>query len=146
MDNLGSIAERWAAMLATSASLKAWCGEKYGEDPTVYLGLNVKKPPSEADCPVVVVLPESTEMTNEGYPNDATITILWSVANEEQEEDDDGVRIMTGLSESEEFGREIWDVIQTDGTVYPQSVTFELDPAGSFPQFPGSMEIVIKYK
>ena len=146
MDNLGAIASRWATMLATSTALAAWCDEKYGSELTVFLGLNLKKPPTEDDCPCAIVLPESTQMTDETWPNDATISILWSVSNSETEEDDDGVQVMTGLVESEEFGREIWDVIYTDTTVTPQTVSFELDPAGSFPQFPGSMEITVKYK
>lgn len=146
MDTLGAISTRWAAMLATSETLAAWTDEKCGKEPKIFLGLNLKKPPTEDDCPCVIVLPESTQMTDESYPNDATISILWSIANSETEEDDDGVQVMMGLLESEEFGREIWDVLYQDSTVKPQSVSFELDPAGSFPQFPGSMEISVKYK
>ena len=146
MDNLGAIAARWAGLLAASTTIAAWCDDHYGRELSVFLGLNLKKPPTEDECPCVIVLPESTQLTDESYPNDATISILWSVANSETDEDDNGVHVMTGLMESEEFGREIWDVLYQDDAVVPQSVSFELDPAGSFPQFPGSMEISAKYK
>ena len=146
MDNLGAIASRWADLLAESSALKSWCDEKYGKEPHVYLGLNLKAPPGEDECPVVIVLPVSTTLTDESWPNDAVISVMWSVKNSETEEQDNGVFILTGLLESEEFGREIWDVLYQDKTVIPQTIQFEVDPAGSFPQFPGSMEITVKYK
>ncbi len=79
MDNLGAIASRWADMLATSTALNAWCEEKYGQEPHVCLGLNLKAPPGEDECPVVIVLPVSTTLTDESWPNDAVISVMWSV-------------------------------------------------------------------
>jgi hypothetical protein len=54
---LTNIATKWETTLAADDDLADFCETTFGKALSVFVGYNIKKPPTEADCPYIVIIP-----------------------------------------------------------------------------------------
>lgn len=144
---IGEIALRWAKRLKASEDLRGWCEEHLGTAAKVLYGIVLQDPPTEDDCPLIVVTPVRMELT-EGE-NSAVVSLGW-VITEDSRTDEDGVTVMEGLRLVEEFGREIWaELLKEEREAslvhFVEPVTFEVEGELFFPMFAGSMEVQVNF-
>lgn len=143
---LTSVLQAWRDVLKGSAEVKAWCQEKYGKDPKIFVGVNEKRPPKDTDCPFIVLmaLPKTEGLENSPYTY--SFLVGWSVLNKEIT-DIDGVIEYPGLYETDELGQMIWGLIQAASSEHPCSqmeYDINADSMDLLPQFPGAMLIDIE--
>lgn len=112
---LATIITAWAQALVRSAEINAFCLLQYRRTPTIFVGINKKKPPTEDDCPYIVIRPgakEEGELDAYSY----VISVGWAIKNENE------TRI------SEDNFEAAWDeVLKKDGDFL---IGLEGDPLG----------------
>lgn len=62
-----SIALIWASGLRADASLKEWAEKQFGRAPSISVGINFRRPPSERDAPFIAIIPEGTGAAESDY-------------------------------------------------------------------------------
>lgn len=62
-----SIALIWASALRADASLKEWSEKQFGRAPSMSVGINFRRPPSERDAPFIALIPEGTGAAESDY-------------------------------------------------------------------------------
>ena len=114
-----------------------YCQGKYERDPTVFVGINRKDPPKDADCPYIVILP-GVKAEGEDVPDfHYGLTVGWVISNEEMENNE-----LTGLGECDDLGQLILEAIKAICPDHPVStVTYELNPVDHFPKIIGEMQL-----
>jgi hypothetical protein len=86
---LMTIITAWGKALGQNAEINAFCLSKYNKTPTIYVGINKKKPPTEDDCPYIVIRPgvkEEGELDVYSY----VISVGWAIKNENETRIDEG--------------------------------------------------------
>ena len=141
---LTSIMNKWATILANDPAIKAFCQEKYALLPTVFIGFNEKKPPTVADCPVIIIFPGNKD---EGLDQEVftyRLSIGWSIVNETADTTVLGIVKYVGVEEADALGQLIWSAIAEAPTGNPVSrIYFDLEAVAWFPQIPGRMDLEI---
>lgn len=140
---LYDIVKKWRDKLAQSPEIVNYCQEKYGKAPTIYVGVNLKKPPTENDCPYIVILPGASR-EGETEQNEYVVNIGWAIRND---------RIITvgniqelaGIAEVSKFGELILDAVVEANPSYPVTqIITSIEPVEFFPQLVGEMELTIE--
>lgn len=139
---LSTIAGAWRDALAADEGIRSWCLEHYGKALRIFVGINHKRPPTEADCPYIVIRPGVKE---EGELDEFTyvISVGWAIRNEHVTESD-GVIEQDGIAESDELGQLVYGVLVDLSPPSPVTkCVYELEPTEFWPQFVGQMELEI---
>lgn len=116
---------------------------RYGRAPTFYLGINVKDPPNEDNCPIVALYPLPESGGQEIHPWTHAVGVEWCVCNE-------GTRVISGVTEclglvdADELGQMILDIINADAEYVSNQVDYNISPVEKWPLFQGEMSIVAR--
>ena len=135
---------KWRDAIANSAAISAFCIEKYNKPLSLYVGIDGKKPPTDKNCPLVIVFPGGKVEGGGEAECRYTGSIGWSiiqpgVANQ------DGITENIGLYEADELGQLILTAIAEINPSYPVTrVEYSFESNEFFPQFPGRMDITIQ--
>ncbi len=139
------VARRYAAILDANVSLKGWSMSTFGKVPKIYVGVNLKKPPGADDCPAIVIIPQSVDAADVNAPPTGNILVGWNITNGETSEVGNIV-MLRGLEDAEAFAGRIFDILNEDSpTTTIISAQFQFDAVDAFPQFPGYMDLQIRY-
>jgi hypothetical protein len=141
--SLTAMAAKMANALATSTAINAFCASYFATTPNIYVGYNGKKPPSEKNCPYIVIVPDQK---NEGLQVDEQ-TYMFSVGFavlSDAVTTSGKITTQTGMSLCEQFGQLIYSALATAGNypVYQAGYVFELQ--AYWPQAIGQMDIEIR--
>jgi hypothetical protein len=60
--NINDLIVDFAEAVAEDITIKAWCQIHYSSDHKVYVGIDMRSPPQESDCPYVILYPERKEL------------------------------------------------------------------------------------
>lgn len=55
--NIITLVDKIITAISTNAALIMWCGTNYKKPPTIYKGIDLRKPPPSSECPVINVIP-----------------------------------------------------------------------------------------
>lgn len=136
--SLQTVWEKWRDAIRDSDSLSEFCTKKYGKDFKLIIGVNLKKSPSEDDCPCIAIDPgEKVEGPNV-MPWSYKIPVTWAISNQGVTADGKVVTL-DGLTECNEFGQLILSAIAEVNPSYPLDYSFEVDPVSFFPMFVGGI-------
>ena len=128
MHTTAGIAARFAAALSTNRPLREWSESHFGKALALRVGVDMRRPPDEADAPFAVFFPDS-ETTGPGRKgNDHEIGLLIGLSNEAVE-DRDGVLHLTGvlqLAECWELARKALEQAVPGVTLGDVSVEYQL--------------------
>jgi len=127
--------------LKNSAAIKTFCQTKYSKDPLIFIGFNAADPPTDGDCPAIIVFPgvksEGEEISEFSY----NLTVSWSILNKSPTVTNNVVEY-AGLYESDQLGHLIYDVLKNISANSPiSSAEYFIDATTSHPQFPGRLDI-----
>lgn len=134
---------KWRDAIANSAAISAFCIQNYGKPLSLYIGIDGKKPPTDKNCPLVIVFPGG-KVEGSGEPEYRyTGSIGWSII-QSNVNNHDGIAENTGLYEADELGQLILATIAEINPSYPVTrVEYSFESNEFFPQFPGRMDITI---
>lgn len=139
---LSTIVRKWRDLLVASDEIRAFCVEHYGKPAKVYVGVNAKRPPTEADCPYIVIRPgvkEEGELPEFTY----VLSVGWVVRNDEATETAATVE-QDGVYECDELGQLIYGCLAEASDSSPVTqVRYEIEPIDFAPQFVGEMQLEI---
>lgn len=136
--------EEFAAALAGNEVLRGWCVDRFGREPRICLGINGKAPPTGKDCPLVIL---SDGIASEGNDQDeiGAVVIEWSVSDDRISLRR-GAEICEGFLAAQTLGDLIWAALPDVTRDYKVSGrVYELEGMEFFPQFPGRMEVSVRF-
>lgn len=140
---LTTIIDTWQKALAESTEINDFCLEKYSKKPKIFVGINRKKPPTEDDCPYIVIRPgvkEEGELDSYSY----VISVGWAIKNG-KETQIGSVIAQDGVSESDDLGQMIYELLFDVSQYSPITLCqYELEPIEFWPQFVGEMALEIQ--
>lgn len=139
---LSTIVSAWRDALSQDPGIRAWCLEHYGKPARIFVGINRKRPPTEADCPYIVIRPGVKE---EGELDEFTyvISVGWAIRNESVTESDGAIE-QDGITESDELGQLIYGLLADLSPSSPVTkCVYELESVEFWPQYVGQMELEI---
>ncbi len=55
--NITTLLDKIITAVSTNASLITWCTTNYSKKPTIYKGIDLRKPPPSTECPVINIIP-----------------------------------------------------------------------------------------
>ena len=138
------IAREILRQIKNNAAIDQWAKAQYGKGITCFLGIGstTATMPSEEHVPFVIITEGTVIRGKAGNPESASITLGWDVIAQGQQ-DEDGIRILTGSTVSNDLGELIVDAIE-QVTAYYTVDSIEVTPATTEewgPRFPGIMTI-----
>ena len=141
---LSDITSKWRDALQASTSIQNYCIKKYKQTPKIYVGINGKKMPADADCPLIILYPgaktEGLELKEYSYK----LTVSWIIL-QAGATTTDNVTEYSGVTECDELGQLIYLELAGLSTDNPISeVNYSIEPVSYYPRFPGRMDITIK--
>ncbi len=97
------ILNKIAEILAADAGIEAWCQEKYGKSPTIWLGVDEEHPPGADDMPSIVIYTATRDEIEANVK-----TVQWSVhigcvVSNSEIVANGKTRTFTGMLQSEEL-------------------------------------------
>lgn len=139
---LMDIAAAWRDALLADAAIEAYCQARYGKPLKVYLGLNRRRPPTEKDCPLVVIDPGS-KIEGEGDYSYA-MPVGWAVYNEAVTTIDQSESLDV-LTECDELGQLILACLTAVSLNNPiTTIQYDIECRDWFPQCRGEMTLQIE--
>ena len=136
---ISDIVNKWKEALVSSEEINAFCMERYGRQPQIRIGVNKKRPPTESDCPVIVLRPGAKREGEYEETYTYVISVGWAIRNE-TEYVVGRTYEMQGTEEVDDLGQLILQEIQQISSNYPIStIDYELETIDFFPQFVGEM-------
>lgn len=137
---LSTIVRVWRDLLAENSAINDYCITHYGRTPKIFVGINAKKPPTEADCPYIVIRPgakEEGELEEFRY----VISVGWAVKNETQSQTGSVIE-QNGVYECDDLGQLIYQALAEASANSPVTrCQYEIEPVEFWPQFVGQMEL-----
>lgn len=140
---LMEIAMKQANALRDSEVIREFCLSKYNKLPQIIVGHNVKQKPGRDDCPAILI-PRMGKIEGEDNREFRYFTLIgWVIVND-QEVEEDGIRRLVGLEESDSLGQMIYETLCILNPNYPVSESnYEIDAVEFFPQIVGEMQLNI---
>lgn len=141
--NINTIKDALSAAIAADAALTAWCQTNYANDPTVFVGMDARNPPSVEKMPAVIVYPVSKSVGLARPQKDHEMVVdCWL--------HDSGMRERIGFSNIIEYAgihnvEEMRKLVETvaaglsDGETYLADAAIEYDVIEQFPIFSAAM-------
>lgn len=143
--SLNDIIDKWVTALSNNVSIIDFCANSYGATagPTIFVGLDAKNSPQEADCPYIIILDISKEEGPQQNQYSYRGQIGWAI-KQANTTTTDKVKQLDGVTESVEFGQLILEAINEAGAHPVTRVAMNNNATSEFaPQFPGVMDIEI---
>lgn len=135
---------KWRDAIANSAAISAFCTRNYGKPLSLYVGIDGKKPPTDKNCPLVIVFPGGKVEGGGEEEYRYTGSIGWSIVQPKVTVTD-GVTENTGIYEADELGQLLLAAIAEINPSYPVTrVDYSFESNDFFPQYPGRMDITIQ--
>ncbi len=138
----------WRDTLKNSGDIRDWCMSKYSRRPKIYVGIDRKDPPDEADCPYIILVPsEISKIEGEDQEEHSyLIPVAWAIKNEEYRMIIDDVHEAMGIGEANAFGQLIFETLAGISEDNPITrIEQAIEPVMFFPQIVGTVacELVI---
>ena len=141
---LSDIINKWRDALQASQAIQNYCTTKYSKAPKIYVGINGKQPPADADCPFIILYPggksEGLELQEYSYK----LTVGWTILQEATTVTSNITEYL-GVKECDDLGQLIYQELAQLTTDNPISVVnYNIEPVAYYPRFPGRMDITLK--
>lgn len=137
-----TVMKKWRDILAADPAVKAFCLSKYGKEPMIFLGNDVRNSPEEDSCPYIMLLPgDKVEGMLKEYEYQASIG--WVIYQEEVTVTGNVVEF-NGLTEVDELGQLILKAVNEGGSVPFKRIDYDIDYMAMQPQYGGRMDIKIE--
>lgn len=143
---LTSILETWRDAIVTDPELNSYCNSTFGKPVTLYVGYPTRKPPTEANCPYIILTPGGKV---EGAAKQEEYTYLfvvgWSIQGDKDPTKTGNVYEVSALTDCDEFGQQILRVLDTASQGNNiDSLEYELNEVDYAPQVVGQVAIEIR--
>ena len=141
---LSDITSKWRDTLKASSAIQNYCNAKYSKSPNIYVGINGKSLPANADCPLIIIYPGAKSEGLESQEFTYNLIVGWIIV-QETSTTTEGVTEYTGVTECDDLGQLIYQELAGLSTDNPIStVNYSIEPLAYYPRFPGRMDISIK--
>lgn len=143
--NLSDFIVKWRDALVYSEEIDDFCRSKYGKPLKLFIGYDTNQPPTNLDCPYILIRPgRKMEGANKKIYR-YTIPLEWSIYNNTKTERN-GLVELPGVYEADEFGQLILTVLNKVSVYLPISkVDYNKELIESFPQFIRRMEVKFQF-
>lgn len=130
---------------ASDPDITAFCQQKYGKNPLIIEGVDINSPPTEDDCPFIVLGPLQKHEGEDIQDFKYSTAIGWSISNKNTDTSVENVVRFMGVRESDQLGQLILKAaakVLLDSWI--SEANYLIDTTSQFPQFPGEMELIIE--
>ncbi|QJW46920.1 hypothetical protein HA075_14495 [bacterium BFN5] len=143
---LSDIVSKWRDALQASTSIQTFCTEKYNKLPKIFIGVNGKTLPADADCPQIILYPGAKTEGLEVQEYVYKLSVGWSIL-QEAATTAGNITAYLGVEECDELGQLIYLELAKLNAANPISlVNYSIEPVAYYPRFPGRIDITIKIK
>ena len=141
---LSDITSKWRDTLQASTSIQNYCTTKYSKTPKIYVGINGKQMPADADCPLIILYPGAKSEGPELQEYTYKLTVGWTIL-QAAITTTNNITEYSGARECDELGQLIYLELAGLSAKNPISaVNYSIEPVAYYPRFPGRMDITIK--
>ncbi|WP_122630438.1 hypothetical protein [Lucifera butyrica] len=141
---LSDIISKWRDALQASQPIQNFCSSQYNKAPSIFVGINGKNPPTENDCPLIILYPGSKSEGLELQEYTYNLTVGWTILQAAATVTNN-VTEFRGVAECDTLGQLIYQELAQLSPDNPISVVnYNIEPVAYFPRFPGRMDIIIK--
>lgn len=140
--SLVNLTRLFAEKLADSEEIKQYCTDHYKKEQIVFLGTDLKQPPSEDTCPYIVVVPGEKQegLTQKQFTY--VVDIMWCIFNKEITKDK--LVEFVGMDEADNLGQLILNtVVNSLKNSVVNQIDYSVNGLTEYPQFPGQMSLTI---
>ncbi|MFQ7192557.1 MAG: hypothetical protein ACLRPD_11670 [Megamonas funiformis] len=140
--SLVNLTRLFAEKLADSEEIKQYCTDHYKKEQIVFLGTDLKQPPSEDTCPYIVVVPGEKQegLTQKQFTY--VVDIMWCISNKEITKDK--LVEFVGMDEADNLGQLILNtVVNSLKNSVVNQIDYSVNGLTEYPQFPGQMSLTI---
>lgn len=140
--SLVNLTRLFAEKLADSEEIKQYCTQHYKKEQIVFLGTDLKQPPSEDTCPYIVVVPGEKQegLTQKQFTY--VVDIMWCISNKEITKDK--LVEFVGMDEADNLGQLILNtVVNSLKNSVVNQIDYSVNGLTEYPQFPGQMSLTI---
>lgn len=147
--SLTAIAGKLANAFAASTAIASYCVAAYSSGPHIFVGINGKNPPTENDCPYILVLPNQKTEGPQLEEHIYSLTIGWGIK-------DDTTTVTTAtatavtittldaLTAADAIGQLLYAACESAGAYPPSQISYQLEGIEFYPQVVGRMELEIR--
>lgn len=141
---ISQIKDRWKEALVNSAAIEDFCQNNYGRSPKIFVGLNVKKPPSNSDYPLIVLRPGTKLEGLRQERNQYAISLSWGIIDEGVTQDGNVIEL-DGVDKIDEFGQLILqELVEVNPSCPISTIEYETDAIEFFPKIVGEMMLALE--
>lgn len=137
------IKDKWRDAIANSTAIEEFCLNKYSKELTLFIGIDMKNPPSKQDCPYIIILPGVKKEGYKAKENVYALSLGWAIVNDNYNistSQSGKVVEFIGNDDADELGQLILEEIAKVNTSSQiAAVDYQIEPADFFPQFLGQM-------
>lgn len=138
------IASKWATALENNQPLTDWCMAKYGKAPKIYIGLPIKNPPGEKECPYIIIRPGVSDEGTLKPEMLYSLSVGWAVKGTVDGTSAGRITTADGVVECDEMKPLVLDAISAAGAWPISSAPVEIECAEFLPQVVGFAEIQLQ--
>lgn len=143
MIDLTAILNLFAVKLAASAELEAWCQLHFGVSATIFVGVDTREPPGQANAPFIVLQPGVESAGDEVSEFSYLVTLDWCVLAETVTTSGT-IKTMDGLTRVDEMGRLILGAIrEASDNVSLSSWNYTIEQVEFFPMVMAGLDITL---
>jgi hypothetical protein len=139
--SLQTIWDKWVTAIATNQPILDFCSAKYGKSPKILIGVNLKRVPTDVDCPYIAIDPQSAEegagIGEFSYNLPIGIGIKNETVSDEKIGDVQVIRMNGFLEVNELLDLIIKAIFEANPSFPVESWKKEIDSVSMFPQFIG---------
>lgn len=141
---LSDILSKWLNALQASQPIQNFCSTQYNKVPNIFVGMNGKNPPTDNDCPMIILYPGSKSEGLELQKFTYKLAVNWTIYQSAVSVTNN-VTEFNGVTECDTLGQLIYlELAQLSPDNPINVIRYNIEPVAYFPRFPGRMDITIK--
>lgn len=141
--NMNTLIGAIKTAVSANSAVKTWTQATYGKDHTVFVGVDARNPPGEADCPLVAIFPGGKiSGTSQDFLTDR-VGVSCEITNEDSTTTGNATEY-DGIQEIETFRQKVLDAIDEITDARITKIETEYEAMAFFPLFMCDMLITFE--
>lgn len=143
MISVSNLIQTFRDALAADGALTSWCQAQFSEQQKIFVGIDEKNPPGQADCPLVILRPDPASEGLEAGTFVYRLLVDMGIMDETVDVTDNIVEY-AGIYKLDHMAGLVWDaLVNAQGNLVLGKREYTLEPVKFFPLMLAGLDIEI---